>query len=694
MPLSKRLIVVILLLVTVVRKGPAQGPPSRPPLQKADIDDIVRLETIEDRREFDAAALGRIAASRHAEVRRRAALTIARLYDARGRELLRPMRADADTAVAATVAFATGQLVDTASVEWLDFLMRSPNTPTGVAVEAAVALGKIRTSDSRARLALYLTSAPADARSAAIVAEALLSIGRFRERGDIEPVVRWAYSMNEELRWRAAWALFRPRDPAAVPDLVALARDTSAAVRFWAVRGLTGPRADSSAARASGVLPVLLEAVNDGDRRVAAEAVRALGTHEDAISMIQLALRLEDGDPWIAVNAAEAIGQRGDRAKGVLAQLAAVTTATRPPAVRAAALVAVADVWLAAAVEPATRMAVDTSRTVRLAAAGVLGRLKVGGRDGLRKLLADRDPRVRGAAQRAFLELADTVPEPAVRRAARRTALASPDAVVRAAAVSSMKAWADTADVPTLIDAYARALRDTSVVAAEAALDVLGDLEKRRGVGAGAFFARYPKAPSDVQWGIGVRAFGERGVKAWGDGRPMHRNRTEADYRRIVDQYVVRDYNGAPRPRVVWETSRGLIETELYAGDAPLAADHLVSLLARGRLSGVAFERVVANFVAQQGPAEPEQFLLRDEVSRRRLTRGNLSWGSVISQGRSAAQAYDTGPANYTFGITPQPHNEGDFTALGQVTKGMDVVDRLEVGDVVRRARLVPPGTR
>ena len=178
--------------------------------------------------------------------------------------------------------------------------------------------------------------------------------------------------------------------------------------------------------------------------------------------MIQLALRLDDRDPWIAVGAAEALGQRGDKVKGVLAQLTAATAATRPPAVRAAALVATADVWLAAALEPATRMAADTSRTVRLAAAGVRGRRRVGGKEGLKKLLADRDPRVRGAAQRAYLELADTVPELPARRAARRAAFASPDAVVRAAAASSMKAWADSADVPVLLEAYARYLVLTS----------------------------------------------------------------------------------------------------------------------------------------------------------------------------------------------------------------------------------------
>jgi cyclophilin family peptidyl-prolyl cis-trans isomerase len=40
-------------------------------------------------------------------------------------------------------------------------------------------------------------------------------------------------------------------------------------------------------------------------------------------------------------------------------------------------------------------------------------------------------------------------------------------------------------------------------------------------------------------------------------------------------------------------------------------------------------------------------------------------------------------------GHTPQPHNEGDFTALGRVVGGMEVVDRLELGDKITGARLV-----
>jgi hypothetical protein len=38
--------------------------------------------------------------------------------------------------------------------------------------------------------------------------------------------------------------------------------------------------------------------------------------------------------------------------------------------------------------------------------------------------------------------------------------------------------------------------------------------------------------------------------------------------------------------------------------------------------------------------------------------------------------------------VAPQPHNEGDFTALGRVIRGMEVVDRFERGDAILSARM------
>jgi cyclophilin family peptidyl-prolyl cis-trans isomerase len=158
--------------------------------------------------------------------------------------------------------------------------------------------------------------------------------------------------------------------------------------------------------------------------------------------------------------------------------------------------------------------------------------------------------------------------------------------------------------------------------------------------------------------------------------------RPESDYRRIVERWIVPDYTGTPRPRVVWETPRAAIELELYPGDSPLGVEHFMRLMESGELVGTEFGRVVPNFVAQQR-AVRNDIVLRDEVNRNGLTRGNLSW---------AHAGLDTGRPGYTLGITPQPHNEGSFTSLGRIVRGMEVVERLELGDRITAARVVSAG--
>ena len=167
----------------------------------------------------------------------------------------------------------------------------------------------------------------------------------------------------------------------------------------------------------------------------------------------------------------------------------------------------------------------------------------------------------------------------------------------------------------------------------------------------------------------------------------------------IVESLIIPVYNGGPAPRLRWETTKGMVDTELNPLDTPLAADYLLQLTAKGTMQHVRFDRVVPNFVVQQREAETNEPLQRDEISRGRLVRGNLSWGSNIGNaprfpGRGPGAAYDTGPAVYTFGVTPQPHNEGDFSALGHVIRGIDVVDRLELGDYVKSVRVLKPGEK
>ena len=542
--------------------------PARPPLSTAEIADITRLVMLEDTRELDEAAIGQALRSTHPEVRRRAAMAIGRIAKPAGGALLTAARQDSDAAVVAAVAFAMGQLKDPATVGWLGELLTSPNTTPDVAREAARSLGKIVVPESRAVLARYLSSAPDTQAARPPVGEALLSIGRFTTRDNLAPIIRWTKASDAELRWRATWALFRPRDPAATPELLRLSADSSADVRFWAMRGL-GPipagrgRDGAAPVTTPTVDPSLLtarlrEGVRDADRRVRTEALRALSQYDDEESFKVIINTLDSDDTWMSVSAAEAMSRFQTRTAVVVPRLVAATQSSKPLALRITALTPLSTLAPEAALEPATALAREPNATARAAARQALNRL--------------------GDAGRARL------------------------------------------------DALAK---------------------------------ESPQAAAPP-------------------GRTSVPARTTADYQRIVERWIIPDYNGAARPRAILDTPRGQIDVELNPGDAPLGVEYFVAVVTSGDIVGTEFGRVVPNFVAQQRAIRADM-RLRDEVSRLGLLRGTLSWASA---------GLDTGNPGYTLGSTPQPHNEGNFTALGRVVAGMDVVDRLELGDKITGARM------
>ena len=195
--------------------------------------------------------------------------------------------------------------------------------------------GKIKTAGARAVLARYLMSVAAGPRNRDAIGEALLSIGRSTTRGDIAPIAKWTTSPDEEIRWRATWALFRPRDPSAVAQLLRLSDDRSAHVRSWAVRGLVKSQADS-ASLGERAEAKLLAALRDDDRRVRTEAIRALGTYSDSLAITALVNGLTSPDAWISVSAAEGLGR--SRLVSVVPALVGAADATRPCALRATAI--------------------------------------------------------------------------------------------------------------------------------------------------------------------------------------------------------------------------------------------------------------------------------------------------------------------------------------------------------------------
>ncbi len=139
------------------------------------------------------------------------------------------------------------------------------------------------------------------------------------------------------------------------------------------------------------------------------------------------------------------------------------------------------------------------------------------------------------------------------------------------------------------------------------------------------------------------------------------------------------------KPTLQLETEAGLIVVEMDPIRAPSTVTAIARLAEAGMYNGIPFHRVVPNFVIQGGDIETgdgfggPDFVIPNEPSEHGFVRGAAG---IASAGK------DTEGSQYFFMIDWAPHLDGGYTVFGQVIAGMDVVDRIRVGDRVIRARI------
>jgi cyclophilin family peptidyl-prolyl cis-trans isomerase len=132
------------------------------------------------------------------------------------------------------------------------------------------------------------------------------------------------------------------------------------------------------------------------------------------------------------------------------------------------------------------------------------------------------------------------------------------------------------------------------------------------------------------------------------------------------------------------DTDRGTIHLELAVLDAPLTVENFVALARRGFFDGLSFHRVVPDFVIQAGDPRGDGeggpgHTIRDELNQRPYLRGTLGM---------ALDWADTGGSQFFITQSPQPQLDAKYTVFGRVLSGMDVVDRTQPGDIIRRVRV------
>ena len=148
-------------------------------------------------------------------------------------------------------------------------------------------------------------------------------------------------------------------------------------------------------------------------------------------------------------------------------------------------------------------------------------------------------------------------------------------------------------------------------------------------------------------------------------------------------------------PVLVVETVKGTFEIQTYPSEAPKTVEHIVALVKRNFYRGLRFHRVEKGFVVQVGDPQTRNVTLQDNWGRGPASGsgqpiGVAEFSKTLTHKKGAvamAHAGEAEQADSQFYVMLGLRRglDGKYTIWGQVTSGMDVVEKLEVGDVLKR---------
>ncbi len=657
--------------------------PPKPTYQQV----VMSILHLEDRRVLSDSALTppfptdlvALLGAEYGRVRRRAALGIGRVGLASGVTPLAALLAsDPEPEVRAMAAFALGLIGDAAAAPALMTALGDPDPR--VQGRAAEGLGLI---GHTAGAEVIAGMASAHVRAGALAALAS-DDETYPQAPPVEAVRLGVYALVrlsafEPLRavvlgvdgapasdwWPLVYAVQRLANPAGAP-----------ALRVWLTRG--GATTRAFAARGLGAIKdgesrVMLEALARDGRQtlgVRVQSVRALGAIADRRSSpVLTALLADTAPPNLRLEAMAALGALADPATAELI-VDYLENAWAPMRSAAQAALAVVDAEMFMTV--LSGLDTDPQWSARAALAVTLGRfppdLAVAR---LEQLVRDPDPKVRAAALGAMTRL--TLPTAGERLMA---ALTDPDPALRMSAANGLGALKTPGAAEALRRAFEAARADTTYTARAAVLAALVAVDP---AGAASLLR---EALADPEWAIRVRAAalmaGLDGSTAVGPTRPAPAPKEPA-----LDATA-----GLVSPAFSYhayiQTSRGDIRIELAVLDAPRTVANFVALVRRGAFDGLAWHRVVPDFVVQTGDPRGDGeggpgYTIRDEPNDRPYVRGTVGM---------ALDWKDTGGSQFFITHSPQPQLDARYTVFGSVLTGMEVVDQLQPWDTILSVRV------
>ena len=150
-------------------------------------------------------------------------------------------------------------------------------------------------------------------------------------------------------------------------------------------------------------------------------------------------------------------------------------------------------------------------------------------------------------------------------------------------------------------------------------------------------------------------------------------------------------------PTLLIDTVKGPIEVELYPADAPKSVARILELVKANFYRGLRVHHAQAGVVQFGDPTSRNM--------QKQMDWGYGGSGQRIGVKETSKRSFDRGAVGYAYQPDRKPEDadsqmfiirianpgiNGKYALLGHVTKGMDVVDKLAVTDVIKNITLKP----
>ena len=142
------------------------------------------------------------------------------------------------------------------------------------------------------------------------------------------------------------------------------------------------------------------------------------------------------------------------------------------------------------------------------------------------------------------------------------------------------------------------------------------------------------------------------------------------------------------------KTTKGDIEGTIFASKTPITAANFCNLVSQKYYDGIIFHRVIADFMIQVGDPLTKKpgtevawgtggpgYRFEDEFRRDLLH----SKPGILSMANAGPR---TNGSQIFITHVPTPHLDGKHTVFGEVTKGQDIVNKIQKGDKIVSAKI------